>query len=206
MAKLLFDLLPVIAFFATYQFAQGSAWAVMLAPAFGVAPERLPLLLATAVTIAATAFQILWLKWRRHPIDKMLWVTFALVVVLGGATLLFHDPRFIQWKPTAVYWAMGVGLWLARLMGRNLIELAMHRQIALSPAQWRQLSDAWSLFFLAMGSLNLWVAHTWSEAAWVQFKLFGTLGLTLLFVIAQAIWLSRVGVPPGEAPSSPSKE
>jgi intracellular septation protein len=191
MNKLFFDLLPLIAFFAAYQGAQGSSLTETLAPWFGTEAQRVPILLATAVTIVATGFQILWLKITHRPVDRMVWITFGLVVLLGGATLLFHDPRFIQWKPTAVYWTLGLGLWLARLTGRNLVELALRQQVVLSTAYWQRLSDLWTLFFVAMGALNLWVAYSFSEAVWVQFKMFGTLALTLLFVIGQAVWLSR---------------
>jgi len=191
MNKLFFDLLPLIAFFAAYQGAQSSSLTETLAPWFGTEAQRVPILLATAVTIAATGFQILWLKITHRPVDRMVWITFGLVVLLGGATLLFHDPRFIQWKPTAVYWTLGLGLWLARLTGRNLVELALRQQVILPSAYWQRLSDLWTLFFVAMGALNLWVAYSFSEAVWVQFKMFGTLALTLLFVIGQAVWLSR---------------
>ncbi|GAB6050327.1 septation protein A [Hydrogenophilus islandicus] len=199
--KFLFDLFPVIAFFTTYQLLKSqSAWSALLAPWFGdaVTVERVPLLAATAVTILATALQIGWLKMRHQPVDKTLWVTFFLVSLLGGATLVFHDPRFIQWKPTVLYGLMGVTLWVSRLLGRNLLELTLGRQVQLPSAHWKSLSDAWSLFFFTLAGLNWWVAHHWSEAAWVQFKLFGTLGLTLLFVLAQAWWVQRHAIPEEE--------
>jgi intracellular septation protein len=196
--KFLFDLFPLIAFFLTYQVLNVLPdWRDALAPWFGdgIEPDRVPILAATAVTIGATALQIVWLKVRRKPVDKTLWVTFFLVTLLGGATIFFHDPRFIQWKPTAVYWFMALALWIARLSGRNLMELTLRHHVQLPPRKWRSLSDAWSGFFLFLGALNWWVASHFSEAVWVQFKLFGTLGLTLLFVVGQALWLHRHALP-----------
>ncbi len=191
--KLLFDLLPLIAFFATYQLARFFPEAAAAFPSASTLPtEQLPMLLATAATMLVTAAQILWLRLRGQKIEKMLWITAVLVLGLGAATLFLHDPRFIQFKPTAVYWSFGSALLLARLWRKNLLQLALAEKVCLAARRWNQLSDAWAGFFFFLGALNLWVAHAFSEATWVYFKMFGTIGLTLVFVILQAWWMTWV--------------
>ncbi|MBI5780842.1 MAG: septation protein A [Rhodocyclales bacterium] len=190
--KLLFDLFPVLVFFLAYRLA--GLFPDALAPlgaTLGASPATLPLAIATAATMLATAAQILALRLRRRPVDRMLWVSFVLVSGLGAATLLLHDPAFIQWKPTALYWSFAAALIGARFLRRNLIRSAMQAQLQLPEPVWARLSDLWSGFFLAMGALNLYVAWNYSETTWVNFKLFGTLGAMLLFVLAQSLWLSR---------------
>jgi len=190
--KLLFDLFPVLVFFLAYRLA--GLFPDALAPlgmAMGAAPSTLPLVAATAATMLATAVQILALRLRGRTVDRMLWVSFVLVSVLGGATIFLHDPVFIQWKPTALYWSFAAALIGARLLHRNLIRSAMQAQLRLPDPVWARLSDLWSAFFVLLGALNLYVAWNYSETTWVNFKLFGTLGAMLLFVLAQSLWLSR---------------
>ncbi|MDD2408044.1 MAG: septation protein A [Tepidiphilus sp.] len=190
--KLLFDLLPILVFFLAYRVAGLFPEAVApLGTVLAAPPSTLPLVTATAATMLATVAQILALRLRGRPVDRMLWVSFVLVTVLGGATLFLHDPAFIQWKPTALYWSFAAALIGARLLRRNLIRSAMQAQLRLPDPVWAHLSDLWSGFFLVLGALNLYVAWNYSEAAWVNFKLFGTLGATVLFVLAQSLWLSR---------------
>ena len=108
----------------------------------------------------------------------MLWISLAIIVVFGGATLFFHNPTFIKWKPTALYWLFGgVLLGSAWLLGRNLIRAMLEAQIKLPDPVWARLNLAWAGFFIAMGVLNLWVAYNFSEEAWVNFKMFGGMGL-----------------------------
>lgn len=194
--KFLFDLLPVILFFGAYKFAGAHPEAShALASQWlgaGVALSQAPILIATAVTILATFLQIamVWLRHRR--VDKMLWVSLAIIVVFGGATLLFHNPTFIKWKPTALYWLFAaVLLGAALLFRRNLIRAMLEAQIKLPEPVWDRLNFAWAAFFALMGVLNLYVAYSFSEEAWVNFKLFGGTGLMLAFVLAQGLYLSR---------------
>jgi intracellular septation protein len=117
----------------------------------------------------------------------MLWVSLALVVVLGGATIYFHSETFIKWKPSALYWAMGLALWLSPLLtGKNLLKALLGEQLQLPPKVWHRLNFAWIAFFGLMGILNLWVAYTFSTDTWVNFKLFGGIGLMLLFTWRRA--------------------
>ena len=194
--KLLFDLLPVILFFATYKVAGGNVDAAHALAAHwlgdGIVPAQAPILLATVVAIAATVVQIA-LVWLRHrKVDTMLWVSLAIIAVFGGATLVFHNPTFIKWKPTALYWLFAVVLLgSAQLLRRNLIRAMLQAQITLPEPVWGRLNLAWACFFAAMGALNLYVAYNFSEDAWVNFKLFGGLGLMLAFVLGQGFYLSR---------------
>lgn len=199
--KLLFDLFPVILFFLAYtaakrapEVATGLVAGLLSALGAGaeVSPEQAPILLATAVAIVATFGQVGWLMARGRKVDRMLWISLAIIVVMGGATLLLRDPTFIKWKPTVLYWAFAAVLLGAdRLFGRNLIRAMMEQQVSLPDAIWVRLNLSWIGFFLLMGALNLFVAYRFSEDTWVNFKLFGGLGLMLVFVVAQGLMLSR---------------
>ena len=170
--KFLFDIFPVILFFVAYKAAD--------------------IYVATAVAIAATFVQIGWVWFRKGKIDTMLWVTLVIIVVFGGATLALHDETFIKWKPTVLYWLFGAALLVAdRVFGKNLIRAMMGTQIELPDPIWARLNMSWCLFFLAMGVLNLYVAYSFSTDTWVNFKLFGGTGLMVVFVLAQAVVLSR---------------
>jgi len=170
--KFLFDLFPVILFFVAFKF-------------FGIYA-------ATAVAIAATFLQIGWLKWRRRKVDTMMWVSLAIIVVFGGATLALHDETFIKWKPTVLYWLFGAVLVGAELLFRkNLIRAMLHEQVQMPDAVWTRLNWSWAGFFVFMGAANLYVAYNFSTDAWVNFKLFGGMGLMLLFVVLQALFLAR---------------
>jgi intracellular septation protein len=199
--KLLLDFLPIVLFFASFRFAEAHREAAAdfatrylggLVSGGVVGPAEAPVLLATAVVITATVAQVAWLKLRGRRVDTMLWVSLALVVVFGGATLWFHDETFIKWKPTVLYWTMGAALALAPwLFGRNLIQSLLGEQMELPAGVWSRVNLAWVVFFALMGVLNLWVAFRFSTETWVTFKLFGALGLTLVFAVVQALVLAR---------------
>lgn len=199
--KLLFDFLPIALFFAAFKYSDANRdWAAAFATEhFGfvvaggaVGASEAPVLLATVVVILATLAQVAWLKLRGRAVDKMLWVSLALVVVLGGATVYFHNETFIKWKPSVLYWAMGLAFWLSPLLfGKNLLRALLGEKMQLPGKVWHRLNFAWVAFFGLMGLLNLWVAYTFSTAAWVNFKLFGSLGLTLAFTVAQGLVLAR---------------
>jgi intracellular septation protein len=169
--KFLFDLFPVILFFAAFQL-----WDIYV---------------ATAVAIAASFAQIGWLALRRRKIEPMLWASLAIIVVFGGLTLALRDKTFIQWKPTVLYWLFAAVLAGGALSGRNLIRAMMSQQMRLPDPVWARLNWSWVGFFAFMGAANLYVAYNFSESAWVSFKLFGGMGLMLAFVLAQALLLSR---------------
>jgi len=171
--KLLLDFLPIIIFFVVYK-ASGD------------------IILATAVLIPATLLQMLYTWIRTHRIEKMQLVTLVLVVLLGGATIIFQDKTFIQWKPTVVNWLFGAVFLGSHFIGqKTVVQRLMDANIALPPQAWRNLNIAWVLFFISMGIVNLVVAYTMSEEAWVSFKLFGMLGLTFVFILAQGLYMSK---------------
>jgi intracellular septation protein len=169
--KFLFDLFPVILFFIAFKMAD--------------------IYVATAVAIVATFVQVGWLKLRGKRVDAMLWTSLAIIAVFGGATLLLQDETFIKWKPTVLYWLFGAVLAGAALARRNLIRAMLSQQVQLPAPVWSRLNWAWVGFFVFMGTLNLYVAYNYSTDNWVTFKLFGGMGLMLLFVLAQALVLAR---------------
>ncbi|MGH8810183.1 MAG: septation protein A [Noviherbaspirillum sp.] len=199
--KFLFDLFPVILFFAMFKWGENNpdgaqALAQQYLSGFvsgGVATaEQSPIMLATAVAIAATIAQILYLVMRGKKVDGMLWVSLAIITVFGGATIYFHNETFIKWKPTVLYWCFGAALLASQvLLGKNLVRLMMQKQIALPDTVWQRLSLSWASFFGAMGLINLYVAYNFSTAFWVNFKLFGFTGLMFAFIIAQSLMLSK---------------
>ena len=199
--KILLDFLPIILFFGMFKYAEGHAeWAARFASEhFGfvvsggvVGTEEAPVLLATLVVIVATTAQIAYLLARRRKIDLMLWITFVLVVVLGGATVWFHNATFIKWKPSVLYWVMGLSFWVSQaVFKKNLLQTLIGDQLELPAAVWQRLNVAWIAFFALMGLLNLYVAYTFSTSTWASFKAFGATGLMLVFMVAQGFYLNK---------------
>jgi intracellular septation protein len=199
--KLFLDFLPIILFFGAFKVADLHAEAaarfatehlgfVVSGGVVGVGEA--PVLLATVVVMAATLVQIGILLALRRKVDTMLWVTFGLITVLGGATVWFHDPTFIKWKPSALDWAMALALWAGpALFGKNLLQVLVGAQLELPDAVWKRLNWAWIVFFVAMGVVNLYVAYSFSTSVWATFKVFGLTGLMLLFMVAQGFYVSR---------------
>jgi intracellular septation protein len=170
--KFFFDLLPVLAFLVAFQLAG--------------------IYVATAVAIATTFVQVAWLKLRGKRVDAMLWASFVIIVVFGGATLVLKDETFIKWKPTVLYWMLGAVIGGAALVfRRNLIRAMLSEQVRLPDPVWNRLNWSWVGFFVFMGGLNLYVAYNYSTDLWVNFKLFGGMGLMLVFVVVQALFLAR---------------
>ena len=199
--KLLLDFLPILLFFGTFKYTESHKdWAAAFATqhlGFMVAggkvgTEEAPVMLATVVVVIASLVQVTWLKARGKKVDLMLWISLGLVVVLGGLTVWLHSETFIKWKPTGLYWAMGLSFLISQtLLGRNLLKIMLGEQMQLPELVWQRLSLAWVAFFAAMGLINLWVAYNFSTATWVNFKLFGGIGLMLLFTLAQGLYISR---------------
>jgi len=205
--KLLLDFLPLILFFVAFKGAEGhpDAAAAFATEHFGflvqggiVGPQEAPVLLATVVVMIATLAQAAILKLRGKKIDLMLWISLALVVVLGGATVWFHNETFIKWKPTGLHWAMALTLWISQAwFGKNLIQAMLGAELRLPDAVWLRLNRAWVLFFAAMGVANLYVAYHFTTSAWANFKVFGVTGLIVLFTLAQGLYLGK-HLPPEE--------
>ncbi|MQY51999.1 septation protein A [Rhodocyclus tenuis] len=170
--KFLFDLFPVILFFIAFKAAG--------------------IYVATSVAIAATVAQIAWVWLRHRRVEPMLWVSLVIVGVFGGMTLALHDESFIKWKPTILYWAFAIALFGSeRFLGKNLIRKLLSEQMQLPEAVWQRLNVAWIAFFVFMGCANLGIAYNFSTDDWVNFKLFGGMGLMLVFVVVQGLLLAK---------------
>jgi intracellular septation protein len=170
--KLLLDFFPIIVFFAAF--------------------KLFDIYVATGVAIAATVAQIAYLRWSTGKVEPMQWLSLGVIVLFGGATLLAHNDTFIKWKPTVLYWLMAGALLIGQLVFRkSLLKSLMGAQMSLPDSAWRVMTWSWVGFFSVMGLLNLWVAFNFPTDTWVNFKLFGGLGLMAAFVVAQALYLSR---------------
>ena len=174
--KFLFDLFPIILFFIAFKFGD--------------------IYTATIVAMVATIGQILWVYYRHRKIDAMQWISLVMILVFGSLTIFLHDKTFIQLKPTALYWLFSGALFIStQFFQKNWIQVLMGKQVTLKQSSahsvWHRLNLAWAIFFFLMGAINLYVAFEYSEEAWVNFKLFGSTGLLLIFVVIQGVWLSR---------------
>ena len=179
--KLLFELFPVALFFVAYKFAG--------------------IYMATVVAIVANVLQILWLRLTGKKVEPMMWISLAIIAVFGGATLYLHDETFIKWKPTVLYWLFAVALLVSQFaFGKNLIRAMMEKNIALPEPIWLRLNLSWVIFFAVMGVVNLYVAFNFSTDAWVNFKLFGSFGLMLVFIIGQGMLLSKHAIEEKDSP------
>lgn len=170
--KLLFDFFPIILFFIAFKLYD--------------------IYTATAVAIAATLIQVgyNWVKFRK--VEAMQWITLLLIVVMGGLTLYFQDEQFIKWKPTVINWLFGMAFLGSQFIGQKpFVERMMSANMQLPAFVWKRLNLSWALFFFSLGLANLYVIYNFDTETWVNFKLFGMLGLTLAFVILQAIFLSK---------------
>ena len=213
--KLLLDFLPLVLFFGSFKYAEAHKdWAAAFATDhFGsavsggvVGLDEAPVLLATVVVIVATLLQIGLMFARGKKVDLMLWITFVLVVVLGGATIWFHNPTFIKWKPSVLYWAMGLTFWVSQtLFRKNLLQSLIGDQLELPASVWQRLNFAWIGFFALMGLLNLYVAYSYSTSTWATFKAFGATGLMLAFMLAQGLYLSRHIKPEPDGATAPDQ-
>jgi len=183
--KLLLDFFPIALFFVAFKL-----WGIYV---------------ATGVAIVATIAQIAWFRYSTGKVEAMQWLSLGIIVVFGGATIVLHDENFIKWKLTVLYWAMAGTLLVGQLVFRkNLLKSLMGAQLALPDAAWSVMSWSWIGFLLFMSALNLWVALNFSTDTWVNFKLFGGLGMTAVFVVCQALYLGRFMKDGEEAPAEKS--
>lgn len=170
--KLLFDFFPIILFFGTFKF-------------FGI-------FIATATAIGATLLQVAFVWVRKRKVENVLWMNLIIITFFGGATLLLKDETFIKLKPTVLYWVFATTLLVSRtLFKKNIIQGMMGANLSMPEKIWSTLNLYWATFFGLMGVLNLFVANRFSTDTWVNFKLFGLLGLTFLFIVVQSIVLAK---------------
>lgn len=181
--KLLMDFFPIALFFVAFKLAG--------------------IYVATGVAMVATLVQIAWLYFKHGKVEPMQWMSLGIITVFGGATLLTHNDTFIKWKPTILFWLMGGllvgGQWLLK---KNFIKSLMSAQLSLPDEIWQKLLWSWAVFFLFKGGLNLWVAYQFDTDTWVNYKLFGSMGLMLVFVLAQGVYLSKHIQPEPDAPDA----
>ena len=171
--QMLFDLLPVVFFFIAYKMAG--------------------IYVATGVLIVGVLLQTA-ISWFRHrKVSPMLLTSAVLVLVFGGLTLLIHDATFIKWKPTIVNLLFAGAFVASQFMrGPTIVQRLMGENLQLKPESlWTRLNLMWVAFFLVCAALNLYVAYNYSEDTWVNFKLFGLMGLTIVFALGQGFWLAR---------------
>jgi intracellular septation protein len=193
--KLLIDFLPIVIFFLVYKFAPESIEAIsplLNADQIKQLTDMPAIILATAVLIPASILQILYTKISTGKVETMHLVTLALVITMGGATVIFQDKTFIQWKPSVVNWLFAAAFFGSRFVGKKtILQRMMGQNLTLPTPAWHNLNYVWVAFFTFSGIANLYVAYNFSEDTWVNFKLFGLLGLTILFIIAQSFYLYR---------------
>lgn len=170
--KFLFDIFPILLFFAAFKF-------------FGI-------YVATATAMGATLLQVLYLFAFGKKIEYMLWVNLGIITFFGGLTIFLHNEIFIKWKPTILYTLFATALLVSDIyFKKNLLKTMMRSGIELPESAWRVMNFSWAGFFGALAILNLFVAYTFPTETWVNFKLFWLIGLTFLFVIIQSVWLAR---------------
>ncbi|MBI79590.1 MAG: septation protein A [Pseudomonadota bacterium] len=169
--KILIDFLPIVIFFAVYRLSD--------------------IYLATIAIIVTMLLQIIYQWLFTIQINKMLLTSTLLVTIFGGITLLFRNPIFIQWKPTIVNWIFALAFLFTHFVGeKTLIEIMMGKTINLEKKLWKKMNLMWFFNFIFLGAINLYVVYNFSEEAWVNFKLFGMLGITFIMAIIQSIWIA----------------
>ncbi len=170
--KIFADFLALILFFFTY-------W---LTKDFRIAT-------AVAVAIGVVQAGYSWFKYKK--LETMQWISLALIIVFGGATIIFNNPVFITWKPTLLFWAMGLSILISHLVGKNGIKLLLGKELSLPDFVWQKLAYIWTAFFAVMGIINLAVAYQFSFDQWVTYKTFGSMGLMFVFFVAQSFYLAK---------------
>ncbi|MFH8134662.1 septation protein A [Pantoea osteomyelitidis] len=170
--KQLLDFLPLVVFFIFYKL-------------YDIFVASGALIVATGLALVAS-----WLLWRK--LEKMTIVTFVLVAVFGTLTLVFHNDEFIKWKVTVIYCLFALALLYSQWwMKQPLIQSMLGKELQLPDRTWRRLNVAWAIFFFACGLANIYVAFWLPQAFWVNFKVFGLTGLTLLFTLFSGLYIWR---------------
>lgn len=170
--KFLFDFFPIVLFFIAYKI-------------FGI-------YIATAIAIIASLLQVIIFRLKYQKFDKFQIVSFLIILILGSATIFFHNPVFIKWKPTGIYWITSLVFLITTFFGKKtLVQRIMESNLKLPSNAWKKLNLMWSVFFMLMGFANLYVAYYYSTNVWVNFKLFGGMSFTIIFVLLQALYLNK---------------
>jgi len=166
--KLLFEMFPIILFFAVYKFKD--------------------IYTATAVAIAASVLQIVYTYFKNKKVEAPMIIGLIVIIIFGGATLIIHEEIFIKWKPTVLYWIFSLVMIIGRVVfKKNFIYELLHKQMEAPSHIWEKMNTMWILFFAAIGGLNLYIVYNFETDFWVNFKLFGILGCMILFLVIQAM-------------------
>ena len=174
MQKFLFDLFPIILFFIAFKIYD--------------------IFIATAVAIIATLLQIIYVYLKDKKVEKVLLFNGVMITFLGGLTILLQNKMFIMWKPSVLYWCFALILLFSNLfLKKNLVQMALGRQVELKNKFWNVINWYTSIFFVLLGFINLYVAYNFSEDTWVNFKLFGITGLLFIYMIFLGLYISKVG-------------
>lgn len=172
MTKILFDFFPLLLFLAAYHFAD--------------------IYVATKVMMVAAVLQFCWAFFVRRKVEPLLWITLIVAVGFGSLTLIYHDTRFIRWKPSAIYWLMAAAMAFTKwVLHKNAIRSLLGAQLELPAAAWTRLNLSMMGFFVVMGALNLVVAFRCTEQTWVYFKTIGTPALSFAFMLVQGLMMLR---------------
>lgn len=170
--KLMFDFLPIVLFFVAYKIKG--------------------IYVATIVAIVITALQVLYGALTKKKIDKMQLTTLLIIVLFGGATIFLQDEIYIKWKVTIVNWLFAIGFFISHFaFKQNAIEMLMSKSLSLPKEIYTKLNMSWALFFAFIGGLNLYIAYNFDTNTWVNFKLFGVIGLSIIFILGQSIVLAK---------------
>lgn len=176
--NLFIELLPVLLFFVAFKF-------------YGI-------YVATVTGIVATFLQVFVTKWWTKKWDKKQLITLVVFVFFGGMTLYFHNPIFVKWKPTIVFWCFALAILGSQFITHKTIaERVMEGMLEAKPSLslpsdvWKRLNLAWAIFFMLLGTVNLYIAYQWTNDAWVNFKFYGITSAVFVFSLLQAIYLSR---------------
>lgn len=146
---------------------------------------------ATGVLMAGSVVVLAVSWWRSRKLEPLPLAVTILALVLGGVTLLFHDPVFIKWKFSIIEWLFGMVFLASQFTRQTLIERMLGTQIKAPLGVWRRLNLVWAAFFLILGSVNVYVIYSFDTTEWIEFKVWWSTAAMLVFVVAQAFYLSR---------------
>ncbi len=177
--KMLSDFLALILFFVVYGIAYHK-----------IDPKQ-AIYYATAVAVAVTIIQIIYAKIRGRKLDVIQKINYSVIVIFGIIGIIFHNPLFLYWKPSIISWLMASALGISQIINKNGLKLLLKKEITLPDIIWNRLTYAWITFLICIGAINLFVAFNFEEVVWVNYKTFGAFGITLVFALAQGIYLSR---------------
>lgn len=176
MLNFLYEFLPVLLFFIAFK-----VYGIYVATIVGIVISAIQLAASTA-----------WNK----TVDKKQLITLIIFVIFGGLTLYFHNPIFVKWKPTIIFWIFGTVLLVSHFIGKKplmqrVLESMLEDKIKPPSIVWARLNLAWTAFLILLGAINIYIAYHFSTETWVNFKFYGILGLLFLFNLLQFFYLAR---------------